>query len=303
MDYDKEQAEFVYACVLTGFSPFLLESKSFYVKHLCPRLLFEAHSALMFSRESYVQAGLPTEYDLLKDAESKGLWSSDKALEIEALNKKILERSRMREKAILPSQEKAISAEIRQLEADRFQKIIYRNSLSATSIESKLAQDKRDYIVFASIYKSDYSRLWSNYEDFQNENERFIRESTEKYGQALSQITTPMIRYIARTTDARNRLKALSPSPSDSSIFLLELSQWCSFYTSIIELSDKPHDDIISNDKKLDDWVVSRRTKQVSGVNNTEGGYTSFIGATKEDMEVLGGVDRDTAIRESKNKG
>ncbi len=297
--FDKEIIECQYSAILSGFSSFLVKKTLLFIKHISPVEIFEAHSLLLTSRARYRSDGLMSEVEILRDCAKKGLWSAADDATLNDLEKRVQTKRKLLGNLALPSQAKQVEGEIRLLLEDVKKKKSIKMGYLTNSWEYRLQQEKVELITYLSIYKTTQKRLWKNFQSFEDEDRDYIFEIMDASSNALNGINSKIIRYIARTTDARHRLK--SPISSQSSIFLLELKQWCEFYDSIFQMGDPPPDHIIEDDDKLDGWLMSRRKSVQKSVNTNEG-FVSHPGATKEDMEILGGVGREDIIKASKGK-
>jgi len=307
MEYNAEVIDFTYNNILNNFTPFVLDGVLYLGKHVSSADLFSANSHLLLIKKNLQSNGVLSEYDIMKDAIEKGVWSHAKNLEIQNLRNDIKRKAEVVPKLVLPSQKKQVEAEIKILSKKISDIENEKSGFLTHSLERQLQSEKLDYICFLSIYKENKERLWRSYEDFLNESTDFSNKITKLYFSVINEMSNSLIRAIARVTDARYKLKiAGTKSPEDISIVFLELRQWCDFYNSIYELDDRPAPNIIEDDIKLDGWLSARKAKNdiMKSVNTSEGA-TSFGGivGTKEDVEAFGGVSRDQIISLAKEQG
>lgn len=304
MTIDRDIIDFHFHNVLNGFSPFLLEKEIFFAKHLSSKDVFEANAHCLKMRQVFKSKEIASEYDILKSCIENGLWNHDRDIEIKKLEDTIKNKKKLQSLMFLPSDVKRLEAEIRGLIRKVEDGQNEKQSLLVNSIEYKLLLEKRDYIAFTCIFKEDMSRLWPLYSDFEDENSKTSNKIISLYFKAVNEINGDILRSIAKTTDARYRTKnAKFGNAFDISVNYLELSQWCDFYNSIYELSDKPEEDVIQDDLRLDGWLASRKAKnQMDKSVNNNSGFTGVVGGNKEDMEILDGVDRNTVLKMSQMK-
>lgn len=293
--FDREAVESQYSNILIGFSPFIVKNQTLLLKHLTPLEIFESNTILLGLRDKYKENGLLSEYEILKDLAIKGIWTKSDDLALDSLEKRIQGKRRTLGSLILPSQQKQVEAEIRMMGEELKKKKAEKMVNLTNSYEFRLQQDKVDYLTYLCTYKNVNKKFWKNLKAFEDEDRDFIVEVMESSSKALNDISSRLIRYIARTTDARSRLKTISIG-QQSSIFLLELRQWCDFYDSLSGMVEPPSEDIISDDDRLDGWLMSRRKPSSKSVNTNEG-FVSHPGATKNDMEIMGGVGREDVIK------
>lgn len=300
MNYDREVIDFHYHNILNGFSPFLTEGVVFLAKHICSRSIFEANTNNYLVRDRLKKDGIASEYEILKDAVEKGTWSAAREQELKGLQTMIDKKEALVPQLILPSHQKSIRSEIVALQRTLNEKTLEKQSLLSNSLEYKLLSEKRDYIAVINIYKTYTERLWANYDAFLEQDNEIANAFTSQYFKAINEITSDLIRNVAKMTDARYKLKnSLKQDAALISINYLELKQWCEFYNGIFDLADKPDISIIMDDSKLDGWIAGRKAKQQAqkSVNTNDSGYVGMFGANKEDMDILEGTDRDTLLK------
>lgn len=302
MNYDKQIIDSAYHNILNGFTPFIYNDNVFFAKHVSSEDMFMANSFILKSKDLMLKNGILSEYDILKDCCNRGIWSKNKDVEVIQIQKQISKKSETLHLLIMPSQIKQVNLEISELNKKLAEIEKEKSLLTKNSLECKILEDKRDYMCFLCLYNSDLKRVWQSYDDFLNEDSNFINELIVKFYNAISSIDTSLIRAIVRTTDVRFKLKIFSTENIKSvSTLFLELKQWSDFYNSIYELPDRPSDDIIQDDSKLDSWLIGRRSKSTESksVNNKEG-FVGYVGATKEDMEIMNGLGAESVLKVAK---
>jgi hypothetical protein len=296
MRYEQTVLEMFLHNILNGFSPFVFNGKVYLAKHISSADIFEANCYCISKKERLKKAGCATEYDILKDCMAKNIWTRDKDSKIEHLEKVIRNKIKTKEKLVLPSQVAQIDGEInmfvKELSAIKAEK----QELLLNSLEYKMLLEKRDYLAYVALYNKDKKKVWSSFDDFLDNDADFIEKLTNHYYEVIGENTNSIIRAIARDTDARYKLK-ISPMPQleQLSVLFCELKQWCDFYTSIYELSDKPDDETIMDDSKLDKWLIARRFRNESqnSVNSNAGqGFTGIVGS-RDDVDALGGISNN----------
>lgn len=299
MNFDHDVLDIFYQNIINGFSPFVVDEAIYYAKHVTSSDLFDVNAHNLLVKKQLQLDGVASEYEIMKDLVAKGIWSPQGDIEIKTIEANIDKKRQLIDNLVIPSQKKQVEAEIKVLFQTLAEKQSIRYGLLTNSLEHKLQTEKREYIGFLCTYKTINERAWTNYDEFLELESSFCNNIVTYYFRAINDINNNIIRAIARTTDARYKLKVSSVLPSNSiSTFLLELRQWCDFYNSIYELSDKPVEKVIQDDEKLDGWLAARKLKNKvqESVNNTEG-YVGMMGATKEDMELLEGTDGNTVLK------
>lgn len=302
MNFDRDLVEFHYSNILNGFTPFIFDGALYYGRHISTSQIFESNSRALQFKQEYIKNGLQSEYEILRELAANEIWTFDDEQEIILLESQIKDKSKTLSLIFLPTQIKQIRDEIDRLNEKLREKRRKRQDCLTNSIEYKVSADKNEYLIYLSIYKSQEERAWQSFEDFLNEDSEFVEKIMSAYCQCLNQVNSLIIRAIAKSTDARHRIKMCSfANLSNISMFLMDLKQWCAFYDNIYELTDRPEEEVIQDDDKLDGWIETRRAKAKleNSVNNSEG-FASFPGATKADMEALGGKNRKAALEAAK---
>lgn len=306
MHYEASLLEVYLHNIFNGFSPFVYREKLYLAKHLSSADIFEANCYILARKEELKAAGCASEYDIIKSCLERGTWSRDNDARMSQLEKIIKNKQQTKEKLVMPSQVAQMDGEIRQfkkeLEGIREEK----QSLLLHSIEYKILLEKRDYLAYVGIRTPQGTHLWNSYESYLENEANFVEELTEKYYKTITEISNSVVRAVARETDARHKLEMCPmPKPTEMTVLLAELKQWCDFYTSIYELSDKPEQDIIQDDDKLDKWLIGRRLRSESekSVNSGDGkGFTGVVGS-RDDIDAMGGVSTSTIKDLAKKNG
>lgn len=299
MHYERDLLEVYYHNILNGFSPFVLDGDLFLAKHITSTIMFKANAFALLRAQELKKDGFANEYDLLKSATERGLWDPNNIQKIANLQKEIKIKTETLQKLAFPSQAKTIELEIKHLNNQIKEIKEERQKLLIHSLEYKILLEKRDFLVSEGVYTSQTTRLWNSYDNYLENDAKNTEKIGSSYYSILNELNSYIIRAIARETDARIRLKTFPlPDIQNVSILMIELKQWCDFYNSIYELADRPNEDIIENDEKLDGWLLSRKLKnQVqNSVNSGEGkGFTGLV-TSKEDMQHFNGVATSTAL-------
>lgn len=303
MQYEREFLEVYFHNILNGFSPFVLDGELFLAKHLTSKEIFEANSFITLRASQLKMDGLATDYEILKKSSERGIWDQNNEQKVVSLQKQIKIKTDTIQKLAFPSQAKPIEAEIKQIK-EQIQDIKEeRQKLLFHSLECKILMEKRDYLIYLGVYTPERVKYWNSYDIYLENEVETVDKMGDTYYKTINELSSNIIRAVARETDARFRLKAfLMPELTSVAMSMIELKQWCDFYNSIYELPDRPNEDIISDDIKLDGWILSRRLKNESQNSVKSDGGTSFTGMVAEasDMEFLGGTKTGAVLNIAK---
>ena len=242
--------------------------------------------------------GLANEYELLKQATDNGLWLFKDDQEVARLKKLIEGKRKVMGNLVLKSQMNVVEAEIKKLAKELSNLENRKEGYLTNSLESKLREEKNDFIVASSMCYGDGQKVWKTHDDFMADDAEFVSQMTRCFFESLNVFQGGIVRAIARSTDARYRLKKHRVDPLFTTTLQIDLMQWCEFYTSIYDLSDRPDETVINDDSKLDGWLDTRKARAKAGTSvKSNGGFSTIPKATAEDMEILGGIGGAEAIQ------
>jgi hypothetical protein len=216
--------------------------------------------------------GVPTEEELFEAAKAAGIWTEHDDLvrkegkeHIQFLEKKIREEKLLSRKR---SYQKQIDDTYEQLrETDKKHQSIYVNTLEYLVRETELLT-----LVYRVTRTEDEEPLWRS--------ESELLQARSKYGQYVVylmhrhaeelDLSVAEYRRLARSGDwrlfwtlSKENLSDLFGRPiQDISSRQKLLIYWSRVYDSVFDDHERPDEEIIDDDDRLDEWLANRATKQ-----------------------------------------
>lgn len=140
-----------------------------------------------------------------------------------------------------------------------------RDSLFSVALERHAEQEKIRAIVYVSTYTEQNIKYWPTWHDFLNEEDQELVEQIIEEILKFDSITTEQFRAVARSGTWRFKWNAAKSCDSLFGKPVTELTRnqetlvyWSQVYDSVYESYERPDDDIIEDDDKLDKWFENR---------------------------------------------
>lgn len=247
--------------------------------------------------------GVLSEKELEKELELRELWGPPQEKELEDLNKELDKMAEAIEEARDTRDrrrfEKALDKIIkkkRTMEAERASRFSH--------CAERLAETAKMYaIVFSMTYDENEKRFWANWTDFENETDFELIASIIGAINKSRQLSEKEIRQMARAGVWRYMWNAgkncgdLFGKP----IVHLDAEQqaliyWSQIYDSVYEAYERPSDDIINDDEKLDKWFKDQSEKRNKEKENRKKKNSNPFGISdkmKNHGEIFVVVDRN----------
>lgn len=238
-----------------------------------PRLEDKLKTAYYYNKyleEAKIQK-LPTIEESIKEHKKQGLWSDEKDTQLEKLPKFIQET----EEAILAekqsSKKKKLKDWLNVLYKVQLQMLEHQAQIYLNTAESVANERAANILIYTCYKKLDMSPLWSNFDDMlRSPDIEYIRELFLMYSSCTEQYSEKRIREIARSPEWRvrwsasqNNLNDLFGKPhQDLNIDQFMLIYWSQIYDMVYEAYERPPEEIIRDDIKLDDWLIKTTEKQ-----------------------------------------
>lgn len=216
--------------------------------------------------------------ELTINLQKRGIWGKKEEDRIEFLTDKIIDtRDKIKfalNGRIAEMYEQAIGKcadELRTLQNQR-------HDVFQTSAEKQADSVRTCAVLFASTYNENDNRWWPTYKDFMDEQDSLLVSNMIAKLNEVEYVKISDIRRAARSSYWRMQWSA-GKSVGDlfgKSIIELDAEQsaliyWSQIYDYVYEHPDKPDDEVIKNDKLLDEWFENEdRKKKVAKA--TDGG-------------------------------
>ncbi len=214
--------------------------------------------------------GVPTKLELHHELKLKGLWSENEDKKIKTLRERVLIIQKDIKGIVKGSRAHRITdALLGSLKNQLADLLVRRRSLFAMSREDYAEENKNGAVVFGSTYNDDDTKYWPTYESFLNEKDGVFIENIVNEMNKGDSLSVKQIRCIARSPIWRFRWSAGKSHGRLFSTHLLDLNinqqslvYWSQVYDSVYDSHERPDDDIIDDDDKLDKWFESREKER-----------------------------------------
>lgn len=221
--------------------------------------------------ENYLQEGFFSEEDV-PDEVINSFFTIDDEDELQSLLKKLDSYKTILSKRI-PGTELYKKEETRLVETE--QKIITlkikKESAKQFSAEYQAREDKSFYLLSECTYNLSGHKKWKNVEELLENNSEYVYNYIVNFFNFYHGPSVKTLRYIARSNQwralflsARRLGTTLFERPAvDFSIPQIHLTSWSFYYDNIYELPlhERPEDEIIENDEKLDSFLENYMKK------------------------------------------
>ncbi len=210
--------------------------------------------------------GLPSREEVDALIESRGIISAEDKEKVKEFEDKISAQQRVLQLTKIEGRRKPILESI-----DRFEDEIAAINAKGDHYRTMSREYKADeeailYLAWSATHTVDGQRHWSTFEDFEKEKDLSFRESViREFAKFNRGLTAEQVRYLARHTLWRIRYTAALKIGGSLFVRGLEdltpdqqaLLFWSNHYHSIYEMlpDDKPDDDVINDDKALDEYM------------------------------------------------
>lgn len=238
-----------------------------------PRLEDKLKTAYYYNKyfEEAKAQGLATIEESLKEHKKQGLWSDEKDQQLEKIPKFIQET----EDAILSekqsSKKKKLKEWLNTLHKVQLQLLNGQAQMYLNTAESVANERAANLLLYACYRNLDMSLLWPNFDDMlKSPNVNYLKELFLLYTACTEQYTETRLREIARSPEWRvrwasqkNNLNALfGRQHQDLNIDQFMLIYWSQIYDMVYEAYERPPEEIIQDDAKLDEWLKKTTEKQ-----------------------------------------
>lgn len=243
---------------------------------------------------------IPTMEDTLRDHKMRGLWSDAKDKQIEKLGQFIKDNEGEIELTKQPSKLKKLKNWQKYLERSLIDLLNSKNTMLGNTVETIANEKSLSYLIWNSFRNLKEERIWDSYENLlQSDQIALIKELQFKYIELLSYFSTAEVRKIARTSYWRTRWNICKSSIND--LFgrdLLDISNeqflliyWSQIYDSVYEALERPPNEVIDDDEKLDAWLKeqSEKNKTKTSQNYHAKTTNSAISKSGEIFKVVDG--------------
>lgn len=251
--------------------------------------------------EKAIQEGVPTEEELLLSAKESDYWTQEDELIYKNADEDIqfLKSEKKRQK--IKSRIRRYEEQIQAAEEKRKEVTAKRLELLTNSAEYYAHQASIYYLLKNSILDEDGDLLWPDEEAFLFDQDNYPILVVFLAKQILNGgiKDTAEYRKVARSPEwriiwvsAKENLQSIFNRPiSDLSMRQTLLIYWSRVYDSVYEDPDRPSQEIIDDDDRLDDWLANRddRKSEEKKKSSKKLNHGKDIGDHQERIQVFDG--------------
>ncbi len=238
----------------------------------------EKHYARHIYRQELKRAklnGLPSEHEMLESALLRGDWSDDNERLIKLYKSKIQQLEQLIDPRTGMFRHNKGKAHKTRLEIIKSRKELERleetrDALLVFTAEYHARNQEFIYVFSRLVVDETGDQLWPRWSDYQTErDDKLIASIILKY-RHLKSPTESDFRALVRSsgwsiiwnTAKKTAANIFDRPPSDYTRDQLSLLFWSMMYDSVYESIDRPPDDVIENDDKLDKWFEEQREER-----------------------------------------
>lgn len=283
---------------------FLKRSKisSYFFKHLD---IFLSAQVEEIYEEAYLKStknGLPSLKQRLIELNLTGKWTQNDIDKLEESKSYCSNLRTTKTKMHLKSEIEIIKNQIKNEEDKIKQEEQRRDELIGLTAESFSLRKANLFLLFLSIYKDEECKnklfKWEEFDDLDDDD---LSAYFKDFNEILSRFSQENLKKIALLPSYLNPFFLSQDNPyifygepiCKLSFYQTEVFSNARYYKKIIEESNNNiPEDVVNDPEKLIEWFQINKNAQklIEKYDNQDNMNISFVGATKEDMEVIGGA-------------
>lgn len=213
------------------------------------------------------QKGLPTEKQAMSDAINMDLWSRDKD-ELITLYEQEIDRLEKLKPTYAHNKGRSIKLRNDTIKANKKLKALHkeRDSLTSHSCATMARATQTNFIISRVLMDPVMDeQIWGTYNDFLAERDSVFINSVIKGYTQMEDVGESVFREIVRSggwnimwNTGKKSGNLFDRPASFMTNDQLTLSYWSMMYDSVYEAMERPSDEIIADDKKLDKWWLEQ---------------------------------------------
>jgi len=222
------------------------------------------------SLKKYVEQGAPTIKDTKQEHEELGLWTKAHDTQLSKLPEFIDDTLEHIKNEVNRVRKKKYQHWLKQLQKRQLELNSAKVEMLANTAETLANEAANAYIIWKCYTNIQGKHLWPTYKDMlKSEDSSYIIELTSKLHDLSVPIETKDIRELAREpiwrlkwNISKNNIKTLfKRDMADLSPNQTMLVYWSQVYDSVYESMDRPPQEVIDDDKELDEWLKRQNDK------------------------------------------
>lgn len=298
----------IYAEIKNGYSKVDIGNKTFYFKHPSVAEYFNIYSNYDNIISEAKSRGLNSEQEQLEYVISEGWWSKDKESQMNSLKKTIQNLIKTKNKLILPSQKSAIDEQIKRNESILITFAKERKEIISYTAEEYANERFLDETVICLTFE-DQNLLVKSFkekDDYYDLPDKEVEKIREMYNSNLFLFSHKNLKHVAASGFFQNLVylnenadgfwgNAVTKCTKHQVDVLLYGKMYKNLIKSYSENGENIDDEISNDPEKFVEWVDNKtsvdsgkRVKHKVSKNGGKNLVSSYVGASKEDLDKLG---------------
>jgi hypothetical protein len=295
----------IFSEISQGYSHFNLKRQDFFLKHFSLADHFSLNSNKSVFEKEALALGLEREYDQVKFAIQEGWWSRENEEKIKAFRKTISNLHKTKEKLAYKSQKESVAAQIKKFEAILMSLFRERSGFVLYTVESYAEKRAQEEFFKKVLFKDPglTQPFFSFSEDpYEEQDTEFIEELSIEINKISINLSHDNIKKVAASGFFQNMIfladtsydfwgKPVCNCSKYQNDLLLYGKSYRNFVRGQAENGKPLNEDITSDPEKLISFIENynpNNKKPLSKKNKSENMVSSYVGATKEDLQDLG---------------
>lgn len=292
---DEKTLRPVLGSILRGYNKSRYARKTIYYKHLSLLDFCDIQSVYQEYYDRASGEGMMSEKQRLELMTIAGEWSVEKDNQIKYATEQLRMDREAKSKMPLPSQARNKQKEIDVSEKKLSELLMQKKVLVGLTTEDFAVKKNNEYYIFRSAYRdTECEKPFFTDEDFDELEDREVDSLIKDYNKSFENLNLKNIQRIAFSLYFQDTFKIAAENPyyffgkfaTELSRFQIELFFEARRFVNMLQSSERPTDDILSDPDKMIEWFdTSLNAKElIKGAD----GNVSLVGATKQDLKELG---------------
>lgn len=301
----------IYGEILIGYSSCIIDGKETYIRHFGPRQQAYIDSQYAHYLQHYVDEGIETEEDRLKEVLKSGIWTQDKEDSIVSLKGEILKLRNTESKLMFEIDKKPIQDRIQSKTKELQDLWIERTSMIGRTANAFADRKINELYVYSSLFEDpDFIKPLYSWGEWSELEEEDVIKVSDIYNKIIYQFEEDCVKHVSLLNIFQSYF-ALAGEDGftffnkpiiDLTFFQSQLVSYGRYFRSILNSDKKPPADVIGDPDKLIKWFDSSR-KIEAATNKADGGTVGFVGATNEEIAANTGTVPVDFVKEAAKSG
>ena len=296
------QLKKTYIDILNGYSVLKGGSKGFgdlYIRHLCIFDSGEIDRVNNFYKEKFIKEGLPTLEEKEKSLEEDQLWTKKEEGRIRELSLYVKNLETTKSKLFLKSQIDLISLDVKKSRKELEALLTEKSELIGSTAESFAEKKANDFYLMISLYSDpELKEKKFTKEEFDEVSDEDLSQISSSYSKLLRDFSPTNLKKVSVSPFFVNSFCMVEDNPYQFygkpmiklTFYQTDLLLYGKYFRSLLsEMKVKPSQDVMDDpDKLIEHFNISKNTSKLMDKRSKEGGATTIVGATREDLKAMG---------------